>query len=253
MKKNNISTELEDSLVDFGLTPKQVRVYLAALQLGTASVQQIADQATVERTNAYDAIKSLIDKRLMSITSHGKKNLFSAEPPEVLKRIIREKEEKLTQLLPELRSLHNSSSAKPRIQFYPGIEGYKTVYENIFTAKEKQLVGIYSTEDINEILGESFARTMVERRVRAGIHLRVIRSKEKEKSVPGIFPPSKEELREVRFSPPGMVFPITTYVYDNKVIILSSKKETFGLIMESADVAQAHRYYFEALWQIAKP
>jgi hypothetical protein len=27
----------------------------------------------------------------------------------------------------------------------------------------------------------------------------------------------------------------------------------FGLIIESADIAQAHRHYFEALWQISTP
>jgi len=60
-------------------------------------------------------------------------------------------------------------------------------------------------------------------------------------------------FREGRFAPAGMSFTLTTYVYGNKVIILSSKRETFGLIIESADIANAHRNYFEALWQISTP
>jgi hypothetical protein len=92
---------------------------------------------------------------------------------------------------------------------------------------------------------------MVARRVKAGISLRVIRSRERD--APNVYPSTPRDLREMRFAPAGMVFPITTYVYDNKVLVLSSKKETFGLLIESADIAQAHRNYFEALWQISTP
>jgi hypothetical protein len=68
-----------------------------------------------------------------------------------------------------------------------------------------------------------------------------------------VYPSNLSELREVRFAPAGMDFPITTYLYDNKVMILSSKRELFGLIIESQDIAAAHRHYFDALWQISTP
>lgn len=40
------------SLRQFGLNEKQAKVYLACLELGSASVQKIAKKAGVERTNA---------------------------------------------------------------------------------------------------------------------------------------------------------------------------------------------------------
>lgn len=243
--------ELEKSLLDYGLTSKQSRVYLASLQLGTSNIQAIAAKAGVERTNTYDAIKGLIDRRLISITTKGKKRLFVAEPPESLKTIIKEKEKKLKSLLPELRLLHNVSEFKPKIRFYPGVEGYKSVYEDTLGAKNKLLFGIYSSQDIIDVLGIEFIRHIIQERVKNGIILRVIRPRETE--VPGLWPATKEELREVRLAPEGMTFPIVTFVYDNKVIYLSSKKETFGLIIESHDIAQAHQNYFKALWQISVP
>jgi sugar-specific transcriptional regulator TrmB len=241
--------ELETFLTDYGLTPKQARVYLASLQLGAASVQAIAQAAQTERTNAYDAIEALVAKRLMSITVLGKKNLYLAEPPENLGRILEERKADLDRLLPELRSLHNVSETKPRIRYYPGIQGYKAVYEDTLTAVTKEMVGIYSVQDIIDVVGREYVDRVVERRIKAGISLRVVRSRERE--IPGVYPNSNEALREMRLAPAGMVFPIVTYVYDNKVIFLSSKKETFGLIMESEDIAQANKNYFEALWQIS--
>lgn len=240
---------LEQDLVEYGLTFKQAKVYLAALQLGTASVQDIAAAAKTERTNAYDAVEALIAKRLMSATSEGKKRLYLAEPPQVLKKLLAEKQDHLSHILPELESLYNVSETKPRIRFYPGVEGYRSVYEDTLSCHSKLLFGIYSVKDITEVLGVRYVDEMVERRVRAGITLRIIRSREKEM---GIYPSRLSEMREVKMAPEGMIFPIVTFVYDNKVIYLSSKKETFGLIMESPDIAQAHKNYFDALWQISE-
>ena len=249
MNKYNKIDNLERRLLEYGLTQKQAKVYIAALELGPASVQAIAEKARIERTNTYDSVKSLVKKRLMSISSAGKKHLYIAEPPEILRRVLDEKEADLRQLLPELRSIYNASDTKPRIRFYPGVEGFKTVYANLLTCHEKEISGIFAMKDFLEIAGREFLERMVEGRVRRGIHLKVIRSQEQE--IKGLHEASEEELRELRYSPEGMIFPISTFVYDNKVIYLSSKKETFGLIVESSDIAQAHKNYFEALWQIS--
>lgn len=243
--------DIEVRLMQIGLTQKQTKIYLAAMQLGTASVQGIAEKARLERTNTYDAITDLIDKGLMSITTQGKRRYFTAEPPESLEFILKEKEHQLNSVLPELRSLYNNSQSKPKIQFYPGVEGYKHVYESTNDCQEKLLIGIFSAKDMDDVLGQEFANRVIAERIKRGIRLEVIRSHETE--IPGLYPSTDQELREARLAPKGMVFPLVTYVFDNKVIYLSSKKETFGLIVESADIAQAHRNYFEALWRLSAP
>jgi HTH-type transcriptional regulator, sugar sensing transcriptional regulator len=243
--------ELEKFLSDFGLTPKQSGIYLASLQLGPASIQDIAHAAKMQRTNIYDAAEELVAKGLMSITATGKRRLFVAENPSALKSILHEKERALNETLPQLKTLHSASEVKPRIRFYPGLEGYKQVYEDTLTTNEKKLYGIFSVQDVLEVLGRPYAEDMFERRAKKGIALRVIRSKVRESGP--VYPSSLGDLRELRFAPPNFDFPITTYVYDNKVMILSSKRETFGLIIESQDIATTHRQYFDALWQISTP
>lgn len=250
MEYSNKIDKLETKLVDFGLTQKQAKVYLASLELGSASVQDIAQQANIERTNTYDSIKSLIEKKMMSITTVGKKQQYSAESPVVLERILEERKMELVELLPELQSINNLSQNKPKIRYYPGVEGFKTVYADTLTCQDKAMFGIFAMKDFLEVAGREFLDRMVEGRVKRGINLKVIRSRERE--VAGIYPGAKYELRELRFAPTGMIFPITTFVYDNKVIYLSSKKETFGLIIESKDITEAHKNYFEALWQISR-
>ncbi len=242
---------IEQALIQFGLSPKQSRIYLTALQLGPASVQEIAESAHTERTNAYDAIETLVGRGLMSISTRGRRRLFIAESPERLRGILAQKQDLLETVLPQLQAFEKSTEHKPRILYYPGLEGYKQAYEDTLTAKEKKLFGIYSVQDVWEVVGREYADRMVERRVRRGISLQVIRSKERD--VGYVYPTSEKDLRSMRHAPSGMVFPITTYVYDDKVVVLSSKKETFGLLIESEDIARAHHNYFEVLWQASSP
>ncbi|MEK7507786.1 MAG: helix-turn-helix domain-containing protein [Patescibacteria group bacterium] len=242
---------LEDFLIEYGLSGKQAKVYLSALKLGASNVQTIAKDAKIQRTNAYDAVETLIAKGLLAVSTVGKKKMFIAESPSILEKFFAEKQEALKKVIPQLESLHATTEHKPRILYYPGLEGYRTVYEDTLTCTEGKLFGIFSVQDIWEVLGRPYVDRIVERRVKKGIRLRVIRSPERD--IPHVYPSREKDLREFRHSPPGMIFPLTTYVYDNKVIYLSSKKETFGLIIESADIAQGHRNYFEALWQISMP
>lgn len=251
MKKSYNLGELEQFLHDFGLTKKQAKIYLTSLQLGAASIQSIARATKEQRTNLYDAVEALVAKGLMSIVPVGKRHQYEAQDPKALKSVLHEKERALHDVLPQFASLYSAGEVKPRIRYYPGVEGYKLVYEDSLTSREKKLFGIFSVQDIWEVLGREYADDMVARRAKKGIALRVIRSKAREQANP--YSSRLADLRELRFAPAGMDFPITTYVYDNKVIMLSSKRELFGLIIESADIAAAHRHYFEALWQISTP
>jgi sugar-specific transcriptional regulator TrmB len=251
MKEQYSKEELAAELEVFGLTTKQAKVYLAALQLGASSIQNIALKAQVERTNAYDAVQHLIDQHLLATVAVGKRRLFVAEPPEAIRKILSEKESKLQSLLPELRSLHNLSEFKPRIKYYPGVEGYKTVYEDTLTTTNKRLFGIYSNKSIIEVLGESYINDMVKRRVAKGIFLQTIHPRSND--LPGFWGTSDVEMREVRLAPHSLDLPIVSFAYDNKVVNLSSKNETFGLIIESQDMATAQLSLFQSLWQISTP
>lgn len=251
MNKAYKSAEFEESLHKYGLTHKQSRLYVAALKTGPAPLQKIASEAKLGRTNAYDAIHALVARGLISIAPEGKKKMFVAQPPKMLKKLLREQELELDELIPQLETFNAQTEIKPKILFYPGVEGYKMAYEDSLTAPDKKLFGIFSTQDIWEVLGRPYADDMVDRRVKKGISLRVIRSKARETS--NVYPSSAGNLRDLRIVPSGMDFPVTTYVYGNKVMILSSKKEMFGMIIESADIAAAHRNYFEALWRISTP
>jgi sugar-specific transcriptional regulator TrmB len=238
-------------LKDFGLKDKEARVYLALLELGEAKAQEIAKKARIVRPAVYDILSRLVEDGLVGTISKGKVSYFVANNPEAIRRNLEDKQKAFDQLLPELKSVFNTTKTKPRIFFYEGIEGIRTVFEDTLTAHDKTLCGILSMEDLFKDPGKEYMDDYVRRRVKMGYKLRVIRSKPKE--VAPAWPSSEEENRELRNPPEKMVFEMTTYIYDDKVGLISTEKENFGMIIESKEFSRNMKHLFEALWQVSVP
>src|SRR5476649_337526 len=103
-------TELAAKVQALGLSDKEAKVYVAALFLGPAPVQKIAEQAEVNRATAYVILSQLADLGLVSQSTEGKKTVFVAEGPEALTHLfdrqieqVEERRKDLETLLPELQ------------------------------------------------------------------------------------------------------------------------------------------------------
>ena len=63
-------------LKNLGLDEKEIKVYLACLQLGSATVQDLSVKSGVKRTNIYNFIDDMKQRGLLSETKIGKRILF---------------------------------------------------------------------------------------------------------------------------------------------------------------------------------
>ena len=57
----------------------------------------------------------------------------------------------------------------------------------------------------------------------------------------------------LRYAPPGFAFTMTTYIYDDKVALISSRRENFAMTIESEEFASMQTHFFEVLWAAASP
>ncbi len=236
-------------LTDIGLDERAQKVYLALLELGVDSVQNIAKKAAVERTGVYGVLVELIRLGLVSETKVGKKRAFVAENPARLSQLAAERQKAVEGMLPALQSLWQATDVRPRMRYYEGREGMRSVIEDTLTAPDKQLLGILSAEDLYAAVGERWFEDYTKRRIKENFSLRVVRTQAKD--LGERWPSSTTAKRELRYAPDGMVFSMTIYIYGNKVAILSTRKENFALVIESDEYAQTQRLLFEALWQIS--
>ncbi len=241
--------KLLKNLEHLGMDKKQAKVYLTSLELGMARASEIANKTSLERTTVYDILEKLSKDGLMSSFSKKGVKYFMAENPERIRKSLQEKQVEIEAILPELKSLLNTTGIKPKIKYYEGVAGIKTVLGDIIISPEKNLLGILSMVDLYDLLGQKFVDKHVAERIKSGKRLKVLRTKLKDTNKN--WKSSEEELRELRFVPTGMAFDMTMYIYDNKLTLISSKKENFGMIIESAELANNMRNLFTTLWSIS--
>lgn len=237
-------------LKECGLSKSKAEVYLAALQVGTGTAQDIAANAGIPRTTAHEILQQLKNIGLVNFTTKGRTLFFTAEKPTKLQRILRDRERKIATVMPELLSLYKTQGSRPSVRVYEGSEGVKTVLEDTLTTTTKKLYGILSMADLYDVPGKEYMKEYVKRRVAQGITLQVVRSEGKEAE--STWPTSEGELRELRYAPKDFVFPMTVYLYDHKVAIIGTEKETFGMIIESQDFHTTIKNFFDIMWQVSR-
>jgi sugar-specific transcriptional regulator TrmB len=126
----------ESLLTELGLSLNEAKVYEALINLNEASVQDISIKSKVHRRNVYDSLSKLIEKGLVSeVFIKGEKN-FKSINPERLLNLVKEKEDKLNDVLPKLKEKFNSATQKEQAYIYRGIQGFKNYMQDILEVGE---------------------------------------------------------------------------------------------------------------------
>jgi sugar-specific transcriptional regulator TrmB len=60
-------------LSESGLSKKEIAIYLSVLELGQATILQIADKSKIKRPTIYDLVPMLINKGFVTEIQKGKK------------------------------------------------------------------------------------------------------------------------------------------------------------------------------------
>jgi len=246
---------LEQDLEQIGLEEKEAKVYLAALELGATTIQNLSIKAEIKRSTVYEMLKSLKNMGLISQSTEGKKKLIVAKNPDKLKRDIKAKEQLINEILPELKSLNNNTPFKPKITFYENKNGIREIYLDTLSAHNKTTLWISPIQSMLETIGEDFLNKYVEERTKQGIWVKSVYITSQQVPDYKYLKPEtfKKTLREIRFTPHDISIANTMCIYDNKVAIISSRKEGFGFVIESEDYAQMMKIYHKLLWDISKP
>ncbi len=239
-----------DKLAAIGLDDKERRFYLAALELGGAPVTAVASRAGVTRTNGYDLLERLERRGLLArVDGPGGARHVVPTDPGILIRDWEQTRSMLDDLVPELRSLLNRNPHQPRVRFHAGVEGIQRAIWATLECRSGILLGILSMHELMEVPGAQWMGQYIAERVRRGIRLDVVRSHSRETQT--IWPTSRDELRELRYAPPGIDLGMTAYICDDTVTYVSSRRENYALTIESPELASLQRALFGSLWAAA--
>ncbi|RLV54858.1 transcriptional regulator [Aeromicrobium phragmitis] len=246
-----------EELVRAGLDPKEARLYLAVLEAQRCTVAEAATLADVTRTNAYDIARKLVNRGLLSLTevgasgkagARGRAVLTANDPGHLLDEWTYRKN-LLDDLVPRLRALRGDGQHQPRVRFMAGEAGIRAaLFETL--SWPSPLRGILSMKDLLTVPGSSAMREYIEGRRERNLFLRVVRSPERD--YPSGWPTDAEDLRETRYAPESHIFTMTMIVGPHAVAVLSSRRENFAMMIESAEYAETQAHLFEVLWQVSQ-
>ncbi|MDO8740693.1 MAG: helix-turn-helix domain-containing protein [Candidatus Woesearchaeota archaeon] len=240
-----------DFLKDIGLTDNEIRVYLELLKLGEALASELSDRTNVNRTLTYQILSNLMKRGLISYVIKNNIKYFKAANPSKLLDFLKEKEINIERLIPELFKLTPPKEKKYSVELYEGKEGLKTIMNDIIRSKPKEWLDFTSGLTV-EILPEFFMDKWNKSRIKEKIKARILINNTPEGRKRG---KDLEKLKftEIRYLPEDLKSPSHIYIYGNKVgIALWVKEFPFGVLIESEEIANRFREFFEWFWRLSK-
>lgn len=230
-------------LYDVGMSNNEVKIYLAVLHLGRSKAGKIAKEAQIDRTSAYDSLKRLLEKGLISYAIEANRKWFQAVNPQKIIDFLDEKKEKIEAILPDLKDLYQKPEEKHNVNLFYGKKGVKTVFQDILRNASENLVLDSSGQFFEKL--PFYAPLFVKELGKRKIKVRHIVRQGKE------IHPSK--TTEIRFFPKEQKeTTITTNIYAGKIAIIIWTEPMEAIIIENKSAYEAYKDYFELLWKNSK-
>jgi len=229
-------------LIEFGLSEGEVEVYLALIKIGESTVTELAKETGKHRTHIYDTLEKLKGKGLVSSSINNNRSIFMAADPENFRDLLREREEKLDEIIPQLKSLRKIPEKEILVETYKGSSGIKTVLRDILRENKDYLC--YGEGIRFQKIVPHFFEYYMAKADKLNIKSKIILKK-------GAEPPIRKKA-EIKFISKEFTPPATTFIYNSKVVVIIWEPTLSAILITSKQVSDSYRKYFDILWKIAK-
>jgi sugar-specific transcriptional regulator TrmB len=233
---------IEKTLEKIGFSPNEIKVYLTLNRNGSTKAGKISKLAKIDRSSAYNSLKSLQEKGLVSYVNIGKVKWFQATGPKRILEYLQEQEQDVKDILPELQEMHKAKKIDGQVRLFKGIKGVKSVFLDIIRTGKNNYV--FGSEG-------QFSKRMPE------FALQFDRmKKEKKLFTKNLIRKGRGELdmktSEHRYAPGISESPAVTNIYGDKIAIIIWTDEPEAIVIENKEAAKAYKSYFDFMWKYGK-
>ena len=232
----------EEALKELNLSDKEIKVYLSLLMLGQSTVNSIAKKANLNRVTTYDVLKTLSEKGFVShVIISGIKHFEAVDPSKFID-FLTEKQEKIEAVLPQLDAIKASLTKKPEIEMYEGINGLKSIFNDILKEKkETWFIGDPKMLDALQFYFPHFIKQKRKQRIFSKVITEDCKAMRKyKKEAPKKYINMKFTDKKVE---------MTKVIYSNKIAFLTFKeKNSIGILIDNKDISNTERKLFDILW-----
>lgn len=242
--------KIQPILQKLGFSHQDAEVYLAILKVGESSVGAIISQTGFHRDLVYGALTRLEQQGLVQSLEKKKIRHYQAADPTLLVRKEKEKAELAMSLLPALKELYTQPAVSVRI--YEGSDGLEEI-EKDWADSLKNGEEFYCIGGAGEAwyeVAKPFYKKYHERLFKRKITIKTVTFGNEAK---GIAKYENAKFNPVRILPENFRAPSSTVIYADKLLIQVFGEQFIGIVIQSKQISQAYRHYFNSLWKIAKP
>ena len=240
-----MAESLQKILEGIGFDDKEANVYLACLELDGGSNTQISKRTGLNRITNYEILKRLERKGIVRVFLKRRTKHFMAIDPHI---VVKQAKEKLTlaeAAMPEFLAGANKMAKKPKIYFFEGINGIKSIYDDSLNSKT-EILTFTNPKDIESLLGKKYVDRYVYERVKRNIAVRGLapdnQAGKHAKAMGEMLLRQARIFQEEKYNISNEIM-----IYDDKIAIFSGKDE-IGLIIENKDLSDTFRNIWKMSW-----
>ncbi len=235
-------------LRSLGFLESEIKVYLASLERGPATVLDLAGDTRLSRPATYAAVDALTERGLMGSLHAGKKRLFAIEHPDRLLQYAKRREQELASRVADLERVTaelalRMGGERPIVKSFEGKEGIQAIIEDMKATRPKTMDEITNVDAMRAVVSSEDLAPMRDELEQIGTKIRGLYA--------GTAKPTA--ITDARLLPaPFLGFRGNISIYGNKIALVTFAGKLHSVIIEDAVLADTLRTLFEIAWQTAQ-
>ena len=237
----------EETLSELGLSINEAKIYTCLLELGLTTITKIAEKSKLHRSNIYDSIKKLIGKGLVSYILKDKVTFYEAANPNVLMRIIKEKENKLKAIIPELLLSRELAASKNEAQVLEGVPAFMQVLNDFLEYNEP--IYVYGIPKIAPEMLKIKIMQFHKERIKHKIPMCHIYNYDAMDRIKFL---NDMEFTKAKYVSESFDSQVSTNICGDEVVLALWTKPVMIIRIKNKLIADSYKKYFSILWKSSK-
>lgn len=239
-----------DVFREIGLTEREIKTYVALVEIGESTAGPIAAKAKLSHSKVYETLQLLIDKGLVTYILVSKTKHFQASPPKELLMILDERKERLLHEVAELEMKAKFAKEQQETSIHEGYGAIKALFHRLVDdlSKGDYYYAFALKEDYKDATAPIFFANIHRKLADKKIIDRALAHEDIRTDISSVYSENKNiKIRFIKRSTPlGIV------IVKNKVIQIVRGELPTAVETTSKQVHKQYKAFFEELWDEAK-
>lgn len=235
---------------ELGFTEREVKVYLALLELGSSTVGPITTKTRLQSAKVYETLDKLKERGLVSFVIVSKTKYFEAADPKEILNLMEERKRKFNEIIEELRLKQKYAKSRQVAVVHEGFKSFKALFNRIvdelkpgddywaFAFKEEYYAPAVSL----------FLRNLHKNLEKKKIHDKLLGHTSVEKAIRESFGGN----RNIKIKFINQDIPLGVIIIQNKIIHLIWGERPTAIEITSDQIFEQYKRFFLEQWKKAK-